>query len=202
MNRKLSMLAALLLLAACILSGCEKVQSSSVPSSMPEATPAATAAPAPTASPTPAPTATPQPTSTPEPSPAADFETLFKANPVDAQLEEDLAMAMTTRSIVQAYEQAANSWQGLLDNLFRSTQETLPEKDQETFRQEQETWQNGQDEAIADIQTKSGEGDDGLITVACETMEFYRDRAYEICKVYYSANQTLPDFEVLLQPVG
>lgn len=202
MNKKsTALLIALVMMALTLaLSGCENELEAALPSSS-EPAPAAASEPGPTPEATPE----PEPTPTPEPTPAEDFDSLFAShNIVDAMLEEDLMIADTTKAVIRSYNSATAHWKMVIDSLVDTAADYLPGADYEAFIAEQESWQEECGQSISAIQEESGDDADSRIIVFEKICDLYRERAYSICKQFYTATNEMPDLESILdvEPVG
>ena len=203
MKQKIAILAALALLALCLLPGCEKDPAeswSSVAASEPTATSAPTPTPEPAASPEASPTAEP----TAAASPAGDFEALFQENPVDKALSDDLRAAASYSQIFAAYKDAQKSWEKIINQLYPASFHDLDAGALAQLEEKQSGWEASLESELEKIEDSHGEDDDGWLAAAQEKMEYYRAQASFLCQTYSGHAGELPDLEAIVsgQPAG
>ena len=174
--------------------------SSTVSESAVENTPTPT--PTPTTTPTPSPSPSPTPEVSPDPSvtPAGDFEEIFENNPIDRQLEDDLAYASSNASIQEAYDNAARRWEQLIENAVAAGEENFTGDQLTTFQEEQTAWEDGLDAAVEEIRA---DNTDDPMAAAQQVVEYYRTRAKDLCQQVYQATAKMPEFpSVDTEPLG
>lgn len=174
--------------------------SSTVSASAGEATPTPTPSPTPTPTPSPSPSPTPEVSPDPSVKPSGEFEEIFKENPIDRQLEDDLAYASSNASLQEAYDNAARRWEQLIDNALAAGEENFTGDQLAAFQEEQTAWEDGLDAAVEEI--RAGNGDDPL-AAAKQVVEYYRARAKDLCQQIYEATAKMPEFpSVDTEPLG
>ena len=164
--------------------------------------------PTPELTPTPAPTPSPTPAPTPEPEsalPVGDFETEFAENPIDQQFQESMSLATSYTIMQQACDQAAASWQTMIDVAYDTAQRALSAEEWEQVQGEQAQWEAELDGKVDALRALSDDTPDGAISTAQEIVDLYRQRARALCQACYQVTGQMPDFEAALsqgEPVG
>lgn len=194
MKRFAYLFAASLLSGALVLgsAGCSQLEaapedSSSLAQPSSQVAQEATPSPSPTASPTPSPSPTPESSQVAD----QDFETAFADNPIDQKLQDDLDLATSTSKIQQAYNDAAKRWNTLITTAYEQAQTTLKGQDLETVTQDQQTWESGLDASLEEIRSANSED---ALTASEKVVDFYRQRAKEICQAIYTVTGQMPAF--------
>ncbi|MFR3239268.1 MAG: hypothetical protein ACLTOU_12190 [Acutalibacter sp.] len=192
----LALCAALLLCAgACSSLGEGGSSPDSTPSSsVVESSPTPTPSPIPT--PSPAPSPTPE-TETEEPSAAEEdpeFEEAFDLNPIDAQMNQDMATAASASAIQKVYSSAVTRWERFIGTLCAQGEETLTGEALAQFQDAQKAWEEGLDDAL---QAAQEENPDDAISAARAATEVYRAQAKALCQLLYEATGSMPEFPAI-----
>ncbi len=189
------LLALLLLLGLFAACGSPSSSPSSSPSPSPTGAPEPSAAPSSTDAPeSPAPGGAGQPTDEDHlgmlPAPevgSREFVEEFLRNPIDAQFEEDMALASSVAEMVSVCSDVSELWQTQIASAYAQlTSDDVPEDVAERIAESQVKWLEEQDAALAAIRDAVEEGDTmAPLTSAEQTMLYFRARAIELCAEMY-----------------
>ena len=199
------LLCALLALLLCLgmLAACEGQPK---PAPTPEPTVAPTPNPEPTAAPTPEPEATPFiPSSDIIPTDPevetqlirdpASFEAVFSQNPIDKQYDQDYSQAVSFSMIRMACDSAAKRWKTMVETTYQADLELITDTGENaTLREEQAEWEEICENRIQIIRDEADDSNEVLLSAARAIVLVYRDRAKELCQIYFDATGALPEF--------
>ncbi len=142
------------------------------------------------------PTPTPE-TETEEPSAAEEdpeFEEAFDLNPIDAQMNQDMATAASASAIQKVYSSAVTLWERFISTLCAQGEETLTGEALAQFQDAQKAWEEGLDDAL---QAAQEENPDDAISAARAATEVYRAQAKALCQLLYEATGSMPEFPAI-----
>lgn len=122
------------------------------------------------------------------------FEAEFSQNPIDREYDRAYGEALSASMMRQACDEAAASWKGMVETAYQSLLPLLSEDEQAKLLQEQDSWDHSAAEELKSIQEEAGEGTEGALKAAQQTVLFYRQRAMELCKLKYDIDGELPPF--------
>ena len=112
-----------------------------------------------------------------------EFEEAFDLNPIDAQMNQDMATAASASAIQKVYSSAVTRWQGSSThcaprggNPHRGGADPVPGR--------QKAWEEGLEDAL---QAAQEENPDDTISAARATTEVYRTQAKALCQLLYEA---------------
>ena len=123
-----------------------------------------------------------------------EFEEAFDLNPIDAQMNQDMATAASASAIQKVYSSAVTRWQGFIDTLCTQGEETLTGEALTQFQDAQKAWEEGLEDAL---QAAQEENPDDTISAARATTEVYRTQAKALCQLLYEATGTMPEFPTI-----
>ncbi len=125
---------------------------------------------------------------------AEGFEAAFSQNPIDKAYDAAYEEATTFSMMRRACDDAAASWKAMVKTAYQAAAQTMSEEEQTTLRQEQDSWDHDLNRKITEIEEKAGDGNQGILEAARQTVLLYRQRVKELCQIKYEADGELPEF--------
>lgn len=160
------------------------------PTADPTAEPTAEPTPAPEteeAVPTPAPEDITHYSSLPAPETGSDaFVQEFMTNPIDAQYDEEMDLAASGADMIDACNNAIESWKKQIDSVYMHILNSADEEKAAEIKNSQEEWINRQNDQLREIRDNVDTEDAmAAVTAAENIMLYYRSRAIDLCAVLY-----------------
>lgn len=122
------------------------------------------------------------------------FELVFSQNPIDKKYDADYSVASSFSLMHRACDDAADAWKRMVKTAFQSALEVTAESDREALRAEQNDWEEELSDRLRAIREDAGDGNEGILTAARETVLVYRDRVKALCRIKFEGDGSLPDF--------
>lgn len=134
----------------------------------------------------------------------ADFQSAFKANPIDEKYNADLSVATSAPKIVEVNTTAADSWIKMIDLAYQQALETAADDAAKAeITKGQEEWEAAKEQSLADIESEY-EGDEVAmeLVVPEQKMRFYRERAATLLEICYRNSGEMPAFDGAMGAAG
>ena len=123
------------------------------------------------------------------------FEARFSQNPIDKAYDEEYRQAMSFSMIRQACDTAARRWKAMVEASYNQALAVTTDTGKiAKLKEEQANWEEICENRVQIIREEAPEPNEGLLTAAREIVLLYRDRATELCRVYFDATGELPEF--------